>query len=203
MIKLNKNQRKFFECALDHFGNKSINIRLKSINEFADDNGLIVPTSILKKHCHEDTQKRGYYNLTLAGIKGLSQKIPQKNSDIECIGAESDVIHDTPDVIIETSSFVHNSGVMQNTKKRIFNCAGKHLLRYNNAVYILINANFEIVSVHKTAKGAYDNKHIVLHSGCDIDFKEVEKELNYTGKCVIKSNNSNIWCCIFKEELRE
>ena len=67
-IKLNKNQRRFFEKAINYFGEKSKNLRLKEINKFAKTYNLIVPTSALKKYCHNDSLKRGFYNLTLIGI---------------------------------------------------------------------------------------------------------------------------------------
>ncbi len=89
-MKLNKNQLKFFIEAVQHFGDESNNIRLKDINKFAIENNLIVPTSALKSYCHEQNQKRGYYNLLLSGVE---YNPPPKLKDFK---SSSNVIIDVP-----------------------------------------------------------------------------------------------------------
>ena len=97
MNNLNKNQKKFITYALNHFGDESDNIRLKDLNSFAKDNDLILPTSFLKNHCRKNQQTRGYYDLTLAGIK------PKIKSKVEESLLE---FKSSENVILDTSAFI-------------------------------------------------------------------------------------------------
>ncbi len=91
-MNLNKNQKKFFDKAVSHFGDDSNNVRLKDINEFSKRFDLIVPTSALKKYCQEEGQTRGYYNLTLVGIE---PKHVEKPDYMKQFKGSSDIIIDS------------------------------------------------------------------------------------------------------------
>jgi len=186
MIKLNKNQRKFFEKAIDFYGESSREVNFKSLKNFADINNLIIPVSALKKHCRI---KRGRYDLTLVGItpsppKEVIPDFPDKN---ESVIKDMPIYADTP----------------KKQNKRNFNITGLKPIKWRNPVYVLLDSDYDIVSIHHTACGAYKNKWNILHSSCDCSWKEVEKELKYTGKCIINSTNSNLWCVIVIMEMKE
>jgi hypothetical protein len=190
MVKLNKNQQKFFEEAIKFYGEDSRDVRFKSLKEFADSNGLIIPVSALKNYCQEEGQIRGHYNLTLVGIEPSIKETEHPDfSDIN----ES--------LIEEKSAYV--SVPKKRTSKRTINVTGMKPIKWENPVYLLLNDDLTTISIHYTLRGAYDNKWTILHSSCDIEWDDVEKIVKYTGKCIINSTNSSLWCAIIVMELKK
>lgn len=189
-IKLNKNQKKFFESAVAHFGKGSIDVRLKDINEFAEKNDLIVPTSALKQYCQEDDQTRGHYNITLSGIKYKPEYniVPPTMEDMK---ADEGLIMDTP-------SFVEQP---QKKKHKRFNPEGMKRIRVVNPVYVVSNTNGTIISVRRTITDAYDDRVLSLHDQGTKGINEVHEELDYKGETRIQSGNSQLWCDIVMMEL--
>lgn len=190
MITLNKNQRKFFEEAIKYFKEGSDDVRLKDISEFATENDLIVPTSALKQHCHDEDQVRGHYNLFLSGI------------EYEEVHEEVPVLKDFPSadsVILDAPAFVETS-----TKKqpKRFNPTGMQRLVFRNPVYLVINTNDTVISVRKLMEDAYKDRILSFHDQGTKSINEVREELEYKGCSRIPSNNSQLWCDIVVIELK-
>lgn len=188
MIKLNKNQKKFFEEAMNYFGDKSNDVRLKDINAFATEFDLIVPTSALKHHCQEDGQIRGHYNLFLSGIKPL-QKEPKPMKEFKS----------SSNVIIDTPAFVDDAPKKQ--RKR-FNPSGMQRMRFINPIYVVTNSNGTIISIRKRITDAFEDRIFSLHDQGNKLIDEVKEELDYIGSSRINSNNSQLWCDIVIYELK-
>jgi hypothetical protein len=195
MVKLNKNQRKFFEEAIHFFGEASRDIRLKKLNEFASDRGLIVPTSALKRYCQSGDLVRGHYDLTLVGIEP-----PEKNESN--IGMNEEKAFETIEkpIIKDVSTFAKTSFSGKKTVRH-FDTHGKTPKKWKNPVYLLLDSNYDVVSAHFTACGAYKKIWNVLHSYGDIQEDDAINEVEYTGKCIINSNNSAVWCVIITMEI--
>jgi hypothetical protein len=190
MIKLNKNQRKFFSSAVSHFGAKSIDVRLIDLRKFAEENDLIIPTSALKKYCHRKDQLRGHYDLTLTGYE-IPPPPPLKET-IKGFTLDDEIIKE---MSVFASSNDDSKPKTNKKPKYIYS-------RCKNPVYLLVDGEDVTISVHKTAKGAYDNINILFHSGCDKTFTKVKKELTEKGYCCIKSNNCGLWGYISEQELK-
>lgn len=189
-MKLNKNQRKFFHVAVNHFGEKATDVRFKDLKSFAEEMDLIIPISALKKYCQDDGQVRGHYNLTLTGFKPEKVEVPEPEFEIE----------DTP-VITEVSSFVPE--VVKKKKSQKFDKEGKKPIDTQEPVFIVINPDFHIVSVHETPQGAFDSGvRSVLHDEGDRNADNVTLELLYTGISCINSTNSGMYFIIHMYEMR-
>ncbi len=192
-IKLNKNQRKFFIRAVEHFGEDSTDVRLKDLNDFADNAGLIVPTSALKNFCHEEGQVRGHYNLTMSGIKPTVIK----NSDLDySVG----MFNIQEDVIIDTPAFVDDAPKKEEV--RFIPKKGDVPIQFNNPVYVVQNSNSTPIAVCQDPKAAYESRILSLHDQGTKGYNEVKDELDYRGRSRIGSNNSQLWCEITVMELK-
>ena len=189
MVTLNKNQRRFFEESIRYFGDRSDNVRLKDINEFATEFDLIVPTSVLKKYCQQKGQTRGYYNILLSGVEPALKEQHQIMPDFL----------DESTMIEESSSFVEP--VSKLCRKR-FDPKNMVPIKFSNPVYILVSSDNDIISVYKRLETAYNDRILILHDSGDKLLEDVKNESLYLGESVIKSNNSQIWCVIIKKELK-
>ena len=187
MIKLNKNQKKFFDEAVKHFKERSTDVRLKDLNEFADEFDLIIPTSALKNYCQEEGQTRGHYNLTLTGIEYIPEVV---------IKAELHEFKEAETIIIDTPAFADAPTIKKD--RVVFDPKGmKHPLRVNDPVHIVSNMDGHIKGVYRDPEKAYDEgRIIVLHDNGNRDRDNVLLELKYTGRSLINSSNSTLWCVI-------
>jgi len=195
MIKMNKNQRKFFSSAVSHFGNKSTDVRLIELREFANDKGLIVPTSALKKYCQKEEQIRGHYDLTLTGFK-IPPPPPLKDAlkSFKTGNDEKGIIREMP-VFASTNK-------KPKTKIKSLNEIKVKKPYCKNPVYLLIDNEHSTRSVHKTVSGAYDEIWGIFHSGSDKTLTEVEKMIKNKGISYMKSTNCGLWCYIIETELK-
>ena len=181
-MKLNKNQRKFFEEALKYFGNRSSELRLKQLNKFAEEKNLILPTSALKQ-CKGD--KRGVYDITKCGIV-----IEDEDCHSDNLREKSDY---QPNIILESSVF---SGDSKTRVKKTFTIkAGQKPIRFYDPVYIL-EYEHEIIGVSRDLKKIYDKIYFIFHDKGDTDFNTLQMELKYKGISLIRSSNSYLKCII-------
>lgn len=207
MIKLNKNQRRFFEMAIGHFEGESIDVRLKDIQDFADANELIVPTTALKKHCVEETSVRGHYNLTLVGISPIISESGESYDmdDDDEDGYSEDIEDEEQSVVLETSAFappvkpkkkvVKNPPVSKEEKKI--------KLKWKNPIYVVMNDAHSPIGVHRSLQGAYDRRWRSFHDHGINSFDDFKEQLDYRGFAVLESNCSQLECYIQVMEFEE
>ena len=200
-VKLNKNQRKFFEEALIHFGDRSTDVLRKELVEFSNEHDLIMPTSVLKKYCKGDI--RGHYDLTRVGITP-TKPIEEEKEEAPTMGE----FRSSPDVILDTPAFAGDTetviGVTKSIKNKE-NIGGKYPgapYKTKKPLYVLITSEYETFSIHETIAGAYNNKMSLLHSGCDVTLDEAIETVMKKGHVVINSTNSALWCAIITMELK-
>jgi len=193
MIKLNKNQRKFFSAAVSHFGTKSVDVRLIELRDFANDKGLIVPTSALKKYCQKEGQTRGHYDLTLTGFK-IPPPPPLKDS---LKGFKTG--DDEKGIIREMSVFAATD---KKPKTKLKPAKKKAKPYCKNPVYLLIDNEHSTRSVHRTVAGAYNDVWMIFHSDNDKTKEQVLEEVHQTGHSYMNSTNCNLWCYIVEVELK-
>jgi hypothetical protein len=169
MPKLNKNQTKFFEEAINHFGEKSVDVRYKELTDFAEKKDLIVPVSALKLFCQGSV--RGHYNLTLSGVSGVVVANPSNNF----VYSDDDV--DKDGVILSTSVFADQSSHRPLEPKLPKN------------FYVVLDNDLIPISRHKSINGA--------HRKCSDAFKNVAVSLLETAQKDIRANKCH--CVVSEE----
>ena len=196
-MKLNKNQRRFFEEAVKHFKEKSVDVRLKDIGIFAEKEGLIVPTSALKNYCQEDGQIRGHYNLTLTGIE-YTEPEPEYDHTPDIVkkfNIETDVIEDT-------SAFVDAPKKKKKAEK--FSIKGLKPLHVIDPVYVVCDTENCIISINRSPEGAFQSGlRNVLHDHGNRSESDVVTELRYKKVAVVDSINSWLYFNIQVIEVRK
>jgi len=178
MIKLNKNQRKFFEDALGFFKDSSNSVRLKDIREFAENNNLIIPTSALKSYC--STDKRGVYDLTKIGISVPDISVKPDNED-------ENIHNEISGEIMEMPAYMYSS---VETKSYI----------PNNVVYVITFGDMILCAVN-TIKSAWDYRVRVLHDHGKGTFEEFNKDIHDKGIAKVRSRNSLLEMVVHRVEV--
>lgn len=173
MDNLNKNQRKFFESAIEHFGVGSDSVKYKELKDYAINKGLILPTSALKRYC---ATKRGYYNLFEIGIKPIKEE-PKK----------------------PLKDFKGGSIIKE---KSVFAGGGTKKPDLNTKVYLVVDSTHKTWFVHRTIAGAYNSRKHILHDNGVEDIEYVIEQVENDIGAIINSNNSNLWCYIRKVDLK-
>lgn len=165
MVRLNKNQTKFFEEAIKHFGEGSSDVRYKDLTDFAEKNDLIVPVSALKLFCQGSV--RGHYNLLLSGV--VESASPSKNSspmnfvDDDSGGSEG--------VIISSSIFGSGGSSSKVVEPRLPKC-----------FYVVLDNELIPVSVHKSINGAHQKCSNILKDKGVSPLEQAQKDMR-ANKC--------------------
>jgi hypothetical protein len=201
MIKLNKNQRKFFEEAIRHFNDKANDVLRKELVEFANDQGLILPTSALKKICTTDI--RGHYDLTKTGIvaENIIDEMPVEPKKEELPKS----FKSSPDVIIDTPVYAEQKEpIIENKRPTKAPVSTKPVNQKKDMVYCLFDDDMQLISVHKSISGAYTwCKKFNFHSHIkNISVQEAEKKVVDAGNCVLYDSNSGLNAYIIAQKIR-
>ena len=190
---------KFFIAAINHYGDKSGDVRLKNLNEFAKKNDLIVPTSALKNYCVDDNMVRGHYNLLLTGIE--PEEINEVVPDTEFREEEED----EEVVIIDTPAFVEPP-----MKKRKGNIKpfkpepGQKEKTWIRPIYVVSDGEGNVRGTHETPKGAFEKRFRVFHDHGLMDYNDFLNRMKYTGAAIIPSGTaSSLHCLIEMMEIEQ
>lgn len=188
-MNLNKNQRRFFIEAVNHFGDESIDVRLKDLTEFASENDLIVPTSALKNICQEDSLVRGHYNLQLTGIK------PSENEPVKMKSFNS-----SDDVIVDSSSFVEPPAPKRNLKTvdpyKVEK--GQKPITFKRPIYVVSDGEGNVRGVHETPKGAFERRKRVFQDHGLMEYEDFLTRMKYVGGAVIPSASTTSLHCLIE-----
>lgn len=189
-MNLNKNQRKFFIEAVNHFGEGSTDVRLKDLNDFAKERDLIVPTSALKKHCQDEGQVRGHYNLQLTGIKPtVKEPEPMKT-----FGSKENVI-------VESSAFVEPP-VPSSAKRKMVKAyvpdKGQKEKTFKRPIYVVSNGDGNVVGTHETPKGAFERRKQVFHDHGLMEYEDFITRMKYVGGAIIPSATTTSLHCLIE-----
>lgn len=188
---MNKNQRKFFEEAISYFANPS-DVRLKDLNAFASDKGLIVPTTVLKKYCKGDV--RGHYDLTKTGL--MSGK--KEDDIIEDYKVMMDTLETTNNlVIIDKSSY---SKKIKREPLTFSPSKGMKKKMYDDYVYVITDSD-GFLYVSRDLKKVYRKIEYLFHDHGNISYDVLKNKLDYTGYALVRSINSILKCKIYKKEI--
>ena len=193
-MKLNKNQRRFFEEAISYFPDPS-DVRLKELNSFASERGLIVPTTALKKYCKGDV--RGHYDLTKTGL--MSDKSDNENTDIiEDYKMMTEVLNtDTNSVIVDKSSYSKDT----RRKPVTFSPSeGMNKISYTDYVYVITDPD-GFLFVSRDLKKVYKKIEYLFHDHSNTTYDTLKDKLDYIGYAMVKSSNALMRCEIYKKEI--
>ncbi len=199
-MKLNKNQKRFFEQAIAHFKDKADDVRLKDLTKFAEDNGLIVPTSALKNYCIRKNTIRGHYDLTLTGI---SYTQPIESSGTEKIEESEEQVtpHEEHSVIVETSSFVEPAHPQKPKQGHYKPEPHQKKKVWKNPVYVVSNGSGDVIGVHYNLKDAFKRRYRAFSDWGTMDYEDFIVRMEYVGAVIINSSNSQLTCLIETHEL--
>ena len=187
MIKLNKNQRKFFVEAVEHFGERSYSIKFKELKKFAEDNDLILPVSALKDYCK--AEKRGWYNIVTAGIEPAEEVEKEIIEDSQ----EPEEFEKKENIIIDVPVFVDKPKNRKKMKVK-FDTAGKKPIYMLDPVYVVLDYNDDPISIHEKPGTAFQSgTKRLLHDNSNREEIDVVLELQYTGTAYIDSINSGLY----------
>lgn len=190
MVKLNKNQRKFFEEGIKFFGERAYNLKYKELKLFAEENELILPISALKEYCKMDI--RGQYNIVLDGFD-FQEEVKEKEVEVKVEEVEKEEFTEKENIIIDTPAFVDPPQSRKQMKK-LFSTEGKTPIRIQDPIFIVLNYENDPIFVHKTAAGAFKSGiQALLHDGGNRVQDDVVLELMYEGTAIVDSINSGLW----------
>jgi hypothetical protein len=206
-MKLNKNQRKFFEEALRHFGERAGDVLRRELVEFANENGLILPTSALRKYCQTET--RGHYDLTKTGLT-VETVIEDEAKDNENPKKEGsrlpDSFRSSPDVIVDTPVYAESEPAPKlPTRKRPDKAPVKtYPPSEKDSVFILFDEEMQYISAHKTVESAYNYcSSFFFHSHIgNMSKKEAVAQVMETGNCCLHDSNSGLNAYIIAQKLK-
>lgn len=164
-IKLNKNQKAFFEESIAHFGDASKAVKFATLTAFAETHGLTVPTTILKNYC---SVRRGIYDLTKAGIEikqetglfALTDEVPEDDVDVFEFENNQPSDVDQPEVI-ETSVYANN--IKSGSVPDIFKTREPIKTRWKNPVYVITDVDGDVRFVRDNPTSAYKACDRILH----------------------------------------
>lgn len=190
-MNLNKNQRKFFIEAVNHFGEQSIDVRLKDLSDFAKKNDLIIPTSALKNYCQDEGLVRGHYNLQLTGIK------PTVTEPVEMKSFST-----TEDVIVETSAFVEPTHAPITKKLKDVPLyiveKGQKKKTFNRPMYVVSDGEGNVIGIHETLKGAFEKRKRAFHDHGLMSYEDFLNRMQYVGGAIIPSSTSSSLSCLIE-----
>lgn len=199
MIILNKNQKKFFISAIKHFGERSNDVRLKELKEYADENNVILPTSALKRHCQEDHLVRGHYNLLLTKLK------PEPEPEITPTILRE--FSNREDVIVDSSAFAEPIGLptlKRSMVKPYIIEKGQQKVVFRNPVFVVSNGDGQVIGVHQSMKSAWKRRIRAFHDEGLMLYEDFETRMNYVGGAIIPSAvSSHLSCLIEIKELEQ
>lgn len=195
MIKLNKNQKLFFEKAIVYFDNRANCLKLKDIRKFAEDNSLIVPISALKNHCVIEN-KRGFYDLTKVGIIADNSVISTNTV------FHKDFVCNHDNLIKEVNVFADPKHIVNTEVHTIEDVV---TIKLNTPLFLICDGSegkFDenLLYIHLSLKGAYSNMWNIFHSKPIKSFKQVEDDINESEYSFLKSNNCGMCCYIIKKQ---
>lgn len=194
MIKLNKPQTKFFECAVNMFG--STPVKRKILQECADNNDVRLPVTVLKAHCQSD--KRGYYDVSLSGITPTITIIPEDDTPDD-FDADED-IQMAIDIPTPKPVAPKPKKANKQPKRNV-----KLVEQFNNPVYVMIsidNSGIPVVRyVCQSLENAWQKLNNIFHDNGNMKFKDAVKIIDRIGFVQVKSANSALLCEITKVEL--
>lgn len=192
MVKLNKNQRRFFVAAINHYGDASNDVRLKDLRTFAEENDLIVPISALKEYCQEEDLVRGHYNLLLTGIEP-----PEPEPEPKPMGE----FRTTEDVIVDTSAYAEPPAPKRRSIKKFKPEKGQNPLKWRNPVYVITNHEGSVIAVTDSPTKAYEKRWLAFRDNGLMDYEDFAERMKYVGAAIIPSANSQLTCVVEMKEV--